>query len=153
MRQSSTLALEQPPITSLLFRRIDRTVRRPHQILIAIIVVVLALNGDARRHSHSHRLPRADIVFCAAKRIDQPVAGDVGTVLRCAGKDQHKLFAAITPDNVGIPRTGFQQACRAPQYLVPGMMAVGVVNLFEVVQIDKDDGQGPSLALGAGKLL
>jgi len=136
-----------------LFRHIDRSVRRPHQILIAIIVVVFALNGNARRHGHSHRLPRADIVFCAAKRIDQPVTGDAGTGLRGAGKDQHKLFAAITPDNVGIPGTGFQQVCRAPQYLVPGMMTIGVVNFFEVVQIDKDNGQGPSLALGAGKLL
>ena len=64
-----------------------------------------------------------------------------GQILRVvSGQQQHKLIAALARHGVGLPHAGAQPVGHALQQAVAEFMAVGVVDEFELIKIDKGHG-------------
>ena len=64
------------------------------------------------------------------------------------GEDQHELLAAVPADHVGRPKVRGDRLGDAPQHVVAGRVAVGVVDGLEVVDVDEGHRQRPLVAVG-----
>src|SRR5258708_36695609 len=63
------------------------------------------------------------------------------------GKQHEKLVAPQSNSQVGSPDHTVQTRGKFEQYVITGRMAVGVVDVLEIVQVQREDGQGMPLAL------
>jgi hypothetical protein len=76
-------------------------------------------------------------------RARRAVGGEVG--------DEHEeLVAAVAGHEVGRAGGALEPARRLAQQLVAGLVAVGVVHLLEVVQVDVEHGDGMARAAALG---
>src|SRR5258708_39089537 len=62
-------------------------------------------------------------------------------------KPNEKLIASQSNSQVGSPDHTVQTSGKFEQYVITGRMAVGVVDVLEIVQVQREDGQGMPLAL------
>ena len=67
------------------------------------------------------------------------------------GQEEHELLAAVAADDVGRPQVGPDRLGDAAQDDVAGGVAVRVVDLLEVVDVDERDRQGPVVAATPGR--
>ena len=68
------------------------------------------------------------------------------------GKENEELVAAEPNGKIRAANDSVEMRGKFLQHLVPGRMAVHVVDLLEIVQIEREHGQGVSPALGARHL-
>src|SRR5258708_20688602 len=67
---------------------------------------------------------------------------------QCAlGKENEEFVAAQAHRQVGAPDDLIQTGGKFPQYLVTGGMAVGILDLLETVQVQREDRERVSLSL------
>ena len=71
---------------------------------------------------------------------------------RCAGQNQHELFAAITGHEVGLTDLAIELFGNDAQHLVTRAVPIGIVNLLKEVDVPDGDAGGLSEALPALKL-
>ena len=76
-----------------------------------------------------------------------------GFAYRGVRQQQRELFAPQPGDNVRFPNPVLQQPGDLPEHLVAGIVAIGVVNLLEVVQVHHHHGQRAGMALGVAEQL
>src|SRR5690349_14069653 len=60
---------------------------------------------------------------------------------RAMGQDDQELLAAIAPDRIGIADMISQLACQSPQHLIAHGMTIGIVDLFEKIDVQHRDGK------------
>ena len=60
---------------------------------------------------------------------------------RCVLKGQQKLLAAHAPDNIIAARNRFQTLGELLKHEITGRMAVSVIDFFEVVNVEQDNGK------------
>src|SRR5205823_14240427 len=68
------------------------------------------------------------------------------------GEDQGELFAAVTASDVFRASVQPEERCHLVQYQVARFVSESVVESFEVVDIDHQDGDGEPPARGASQL-
>ena len=71
-------------------------------------------------------------------RFPHPLGEGDGRVQRRTGQDQHELLAAVAAHPVDFPRVVAQDLGELAQYLIAGLMPVGVVDTLEHVEIAHD---------------
>ena len=76
-----------------------------------------------------------------ANRVEELVRDGAGGVSSRAGEDQPELIATQTPENVGLPQPGPQDVRDAAQRRVTDGMAIGVVDVLEVIDVEKQQGR------------
>ena len=82
------------------------------------------------------------------------VLGDGDSVSGLAVREQEEeLFSAGTGEDVGWSQMLFEQVDEGAEEGVSCAMAVGIVDEFEVIDVDGDDGEGHAGALAAGHLV
>jgi len=57
------------------------------------------------------------------------------------GENHHKLITSITGDGIDITNTLGDNLGDLSKYLVADQMSVTIIDLFEIINIDKDEGQ------------
>ena len=72
----------------------------------------------------------------------QPLGQHKRVVQAGVGQQQRKLFAPDAPDHVDLARHLLHQRRQVPEHRVAGRVAPGVVDLLEVVDVDRHDGAG-----------
>jgi hypothetical protein len=78
---------------------------------------------------------------------------DRGKLIRLAIDEQHHEFvAAPASGEVGTASGMVEALAKFLEDSVTGLVAVGVVDLLEIVDVDQNDNQGQALAFGAGNL-
>ena len=113
---------------------VHRDVRAPQQVgdLHARVVVL----GHARARVDAHPGAVDD------ERLHEPVEdprGDLASVVGRAERDQERELVAAQPDEqVGVDHPGGEAPRGLAQQLVAGVVAEGVVDLLEVVEVDQD---------------
>ena len=70
-----------------------------------------------------------------------------------AGQNQQKLLTTITADAVVTPQTLLKMVRAVPEHVIADQVAVAVVDLLEVIQIEHGDGQRCVLAAGTLQLV
>jgi hypothetical protein len=55
--------------------------------------------------------------------------------------DQHELFASVAREHVLGPERGCEAPCHLLEDVIAGQVAVGVVDLLEVIDVDEDERQ------------
>jgi len=84
-------------------------------------------------------------------RLPHPLGeGDAGIRHR-AGKEDHELLAAVSADPVDLARLGAQDIRELAKDRVTGLVAVGVVDALELVEIAHDARQRLAEARGVGE--
>ncbi len=71
-------------------------------------------------------------------RFAHPLGEGDGRLHRRTGEDQHELLAAVAAHPVDLPCVVAQDLGELAQYLIAGLMAVGVVDTLEHVEIAHD---------------
>src|SRR3569833_1349018 len=66
------------------------------------------------------------------------------------GEDNNELLAAISRDEGGLPRRGRQKLADTLEDLVAGRVAIGIVVLLELVDVEQDHRQRRPIALRLG---
>ncbi|MCY1448910.1 hypothetical protein D9M71_656190 [compost metagenome] len=94
------------------------------------------------------------ILFVAqgCEAVTQGVHGRGGAAQGQVGKDHAELVATITPGHVGGPQVLLEHLAQLAQHDVTGHMAVGVIDAFEVVNVDQRDSAALMLTLAALEL-
>lgn len=65
----------------------------------------------------------------------QPLCHNLGAAGVRVCENDSELFATVTPGDIDIAQCVFYHLCGAADHLVSGGVAVGIVNLFKVVDI------------------
>ena len=81
--------------------------------------------------------------------FDDPFGGGVG--VERADQQDHEFVAAQPCYNVAGPDAGAQPAAHLDQHLVPGVVAVDVVDFLEVVQVQQQDVDGGPARVRPGR--
>ena len=104
------------------------------------------VNGNAHREGHHHVVPvQQHAVRAGLQQLFRHLGGlHVATT----GQQQHKLVAALARQRVTRPQHRLQAARRLDQQRIARAVAQGVVDVFEVVQVDEHHRQRLVLALG-----
>src|SRR5262245_21346850 len=68
---------------------------------------------------------------------------------RCIRQDNRKLLAAEPACNVFKSHAGLQEPAPLVQYRISGVMTEGVVESFEIIQVQHEDGQRCSFPAGS----
>ena len=84
--------------------------------------------------------------------ISQGVHGRGGAGEGQIREDHTEFIATVTPGEVGCPQVLFEHLAQLAQHDIPGDMAVGVVDGFEMVDVDQGNRPAPMLALAALEL-
>ena len=82
------------------------------------------------------------------QQLTGPVHADDGEVGRGVIDQQQELFAPPAGEHVGVAQGALQRGGKLAQHLVAQGMAMGVVELLEVVDVHEDHRQSPAIALG-----
>src|SRR5579859_6325119 len=118
---------------------------------------IVGIDGRAHRNGEAQDLA-VDPELAVAERLDQSVRHDPGLVLPRPGEDDLEFIAAEAGDRGRTRRArddvlgadgGGERFGDMPQDHVPGLMAVPVVDLLEVVDVDHDDRHLPAVLLRA----
>ena len=105
----------------------------------AVIVVPSSMAGAARACSTWPAM-----VWAMSRAAGIAAAGQVGD-------QDDELIAAVAGDQIGRARRPLEPARDLAQELVARLMAVGVVDLLEVVEVDVQHGNLAPMPLGAGE--
>ena len=89
-------------------------------------------NGDVADIGQRHVLDQ----------LAQALGGVGGGIQRCVGQQQQKLFAAHTAGYIAHARDFAHGVGQLREHFVTRVMAKAVVDAFEVVDVDGDDGEG-----------
>ena len=81
------------------------------------------------------------------KGVIQPI------LVREMGQDRYELIARISDKRVADSKPSPRNLRRSPQYLVPDVMAVGIVHSLEAVEIHHHQHERVALPLGAASFL
>ena len=84
-----------------------------------------------------------------SERAGEVVAETVGVVRWWTGEEDDELVAPDPADEAVIADGSLEASCHDDEELVPDVVAVGVVDRFELVEIDVENGNG--LRLGDGQ--
>src|SRR6185437_954565 len=145
---SPDLSLENAVrVPALLLRRIHRRVGTIHQDPLGVAVIRVYGDADTRadatllteQHDGTNRGPE----YTRSKDLDIVQAARVLA-------EQHELIAAEARHQVARARAGAQAGRRLPQERVAGLMAEGVVDLFEMVQVEEQDREATLPCTGIG---
>src|SRR5512143_2216862 len=83
----------------------------------------------------------------------QPLGQFLRAVERCVGKHHAELVAAEAGDEVAVAQAGFQRVAELDDELVARLVAEGIVDLLEVVDVQDQQAVGPAVLQGAEQLL
>src|SRR5262249_50700580 len=72
-----------------------------------------------------------------------------GLALRRFGKNDDELFATIAGDGIDLAHLSEQLLRYLAQHAIADVVAVGVVQEFEVVEVEHEQSEGEALALAA----
>src|SRR6476646_8899560 len=86
------------------------------------------------------------------KRLAYVLGALISSVYIDIGHDDHKFLAAITAGKVTAPAVLRQSNGECLQDFIAGLVTVGIIDPFEVVEVDHDDTNGIIFAGRAGKL-
>ena len=97
----------------------------------------------------------------AGERLDRelghahadPLGDELGAVEIRAGKEQRELLAAVAGGRVDVADGLLEHLGECPQDVVPGQVAVAVVDALEVVQVGDHERERAAVALHARELL
>ncbi len=102
---------------------------------------MIRVDRDAQRHGHgAHRLPqmRDRESPHPLTQLLRPLAG---VFQRALGQDQQELLAAVATGHVAGADSRREDPAQLPQERVAGLVAEGVVETLEVIQVEHDDRQ------------
>ena len=57
----------------------------------------------------------------------------------CSGKQNHKLITATACQRILLPQAGMEDVGCRPQDLIANQMSMGIVDLLEMIDIDRQD--------------
>src|SRR3954469_23435700 len=128
------------PIATRLLGNVERVVRRANQ-LVAIRDAWVGPAGDTEAH---RALDRAAVEGECTRLyfFPHPLGKGHRGVEDGAGEEQHELLPAVAPDAIDLlARLVLQDPRKLFEYGIPRLMAVGVVNGLEAIQIAHHAGQ------------
>lgn len=160
LRWSRTLPRRHHQITALFFRRIQRRIGPVDQTAgnhMQRFAFNVRLSGLQRRHTNtdSQKTARTGCVRHIERADITPYAfGDIHRLHQASlRQDNQKLFTTVTADVVAATqaRRG-ERAGNQTQAIIPGLMPLGIVVVFEVVDIRQTHRQRKIILQGAGNL-
>ena len=98
--------------------------------------------NQSERNGHLGQRVSIVVERCVSDRLAQALGGADGARHGSLREDQHELLAADPGREVGRPQVGAHELSYLQQHGVPGGMPVGVVDLFEMVDVHHGDAQG-----------
>ena len=115
-------------------------------------IAMLRKQGHTDTGAKGNAPPVVDKLL-AVEKFQQQLGRAGGLLLLGVEQDNAELIAPQPADDIGVPQFAGQQPGHLAQVFVAGMMAVGVVDIFELVQIDKQQSAAGAVAPGIGNLL
>src|SRR6478672_3400989 len=131
------------PAARLPLGAVHRLVRSPEQRLG--IGALLGVDGDAE----ADRELGEQLVAAAQHGVVDPLGNGARLVAADLRQDQRELVAADPVDPVHLAAAVHQHPPQRLQRAVAGGMAAPVVDLFEPVDVADEQGEPPSVAIGA----
>ena len=129
------------------FRRVHRLVGVSNEGLGAQGLALAT--GDADGDRDRDRELRARLEH-AALNEEPKLLGHLGGFLRARlRKDDHEFLAAVAAYDVGLAQIRTEQVRHTPEHDVADLMAVRVVDDFEMVEVDEGDRQRTTMSHGA----
>ena len=83
----------------------------------------------------------------------QTISNDAGSFATLSRGNHHEFLAAIACHDVLVTRTIHQGTGGGLQDLITGLVAIGIVHLLEVVQVNEHHHQRPATFIGNRKFL
>ena len=85
-------------------------------------------------------------------RNAQPLRDEQGTVSRCAGEQDRKLFSTIAADEVAPTTLLFKNSGDGAENLVSHLVPIGIIHPLEVVYIEQQNREVASIPFAFGYL-
>ena len=129
------------PVPARALGAVERRVGPLEQRLDGVARAVL---GDAEAPGHRADRPVDGPLHDGPQLLGQPDA----PLGRGGWRQHHELLTAPAPHGVGVAEVGLHDARGAHQHLVPGRVAVLVVDPLEVVEVEHHHREGVAVAAG-----
>ena len=133
-----------------LLGRVHREVGGDHQVLDARLLVVEADDADRGRHRDALALERQAPL---ADRLEHALGDALRGVAVGVAQQDGELVAAEAGDHVGLADAVVQRAADGADDLVAGLVAAGVVDVLEAVEVEQEDRALAAVARGVGDVL
>ena len=104
--------------------------------------------ADADRDRRAHLALAAHGEDLSARRLDEGLRRSFGVLQRGLRQDHAELVAAEAPDDVGLAQPRAQQRRDGAEQFVAGRVPVAVVDVLEVVDVDRQQRRRMAVALG-----
>ena len=106
--------------------------------------------GDADARGTVHGDTAAD-VYRGAQRVVDPLDETLDRGVVCAFVDNDEFVAAVTGDDIRVAYSCLEPGCRGAEHGVTCVVAVGVVDRFESVEVDEGDRERCAGTVGAAE--
>ncbi|KAG1270230.1 hypothetical protein G6F65_013271 [Rhizopus arrhizus] len=141
------------PVAAEILGSVQDVVRRAQQVLHVGEALVAALGGHAGREGDEQRA-----AFQLGHRGGDDVGQHPADHVQChgfagIGQQCDEFLATETGHGVAVAQLALQLAGEGAQHLIAGQVAMRVVDLLEIVQVDERHRQRPALAAGTQELL
>jgi hypothetical protein len=129
-------------VTALVLRPVQRAVCELHQFLAGFRLVKVTNSGRHRQVRGDADRGGAELRCATLGDCTRPVS--IGL-----GKQQRELVAADPAENVSGAGAVLEKGCRLHQGRVSRLVAVGIVNALEVIEVEQHERKRPVIALRA----